>query len=133
MIGPKQVTDADRQVGQRIAALRKARGISRSQLGTAVGVTFQQVQKYERGTNRVGASRLQDIARLLEVPVSILFDDDVESRQGTSFFYLLDVDGAAEALRLYASIEDADLRVHVLSLVRDAARMATTSPSTSAR
>lgn len=66
---PKQTTDVDRLVGIRITALRKARGMSQTALGNAVGVTFQQVQKYEKGINRVGADRLQLIARALNCDV----------------------------------------------------------------
>ena len=79
------IVDADHIVGVRIRTLRKARGLSQSALGTAAGVTFQQIQKYENGRNRVGASRLQELARALQVPVSALFGeaegtDQAESR-----------------------------------------------------
>jgi len=50
-------------------------GMSQEKLGDAIGLTFQQVQKYERGANRVGASRLYDLSRVLDVPVSFFFDD----------------------------------------------------------
>ncbi|GEP10021.1 helix-turn-helix domain-containing protein [Methylobacterium gnaphalii] len=124
---PKQTTDVDRLVGLRITALRKARGLSQTALGTAVGVTFQQVQKYEKGQNRVGAGRLREIARLLEVPVSAFFEDDdvsgeVEGRSHDVFGFL-SAQGAIEVLRAYASIEDDDLRRDLLALVRTAARM----------
>ena len=121
---PKQTTDVDRLVGLRITALRKAKGLSQTALGTAVGVTFQQVQKYEKGQNRVGAGRLREIARLLEVPVSAFFeeDDGVGSSQQADVFGFLSAHGAIELLRAYAAIEDDDLRRDVLSLVRTAAR-----------
>ena len=121
---PKQTTDVDRLVGLRITALRKAKGLSQTALGTAVGVTFQQVQKYEKGQNRVGAGRLREIARLLEVPVSAFFEenDGVESSQQADVFGFLSAHGAIELLRAYAAIEDDDLRRDVLSLVRTAAR-----------
>ena len=121
---PKQTTDVDRLVGLRITALRKARGLSQTALGTAVGVTFQQVQKYEKGQNRVGAGRLREIARLLEVPVSAFFEENEgeESKQADVFGFL-SAHGAIELLRAYASIEDDDLRRDVLSIVRTAARL----------
>jgi len=50
-------------------------GLSQEKLGTAIGLTFQQVQKYERGANRIGASRLHELSRVLDVPVSFFFDD----------------------------------------------------------
>jgi transcriptional regulator with XRE-family HTH domain len=68
-ISPKLATDADRTIGSLIASLRKAQGLSQTALGHALGVSFQQVQKYEKGRNRIGAGRLQAIADLLHVPV----------------------------------------------------------------
>ena len=122
---PKQTTDVDRLVGLRITALRKARGLSQTALGTAVGVTFQQVQKYEKGQNRVGAGRLREIARLLEVPVSAFFE---ESQAGDSaqedVFGFLSAHGAIDLLRAYAQIHDEQMRRDVLALVRSAARLA---------
>ncbi|MCE4223953.1 helix-turn-helix transcriptional regulator [Methylobacterium sp. C25] len=124
---PKQTTDVDRLVGLRITALRKARGLSQTALGTAVGVTFQQVQKYEKGQNRVGAGRLREIARLLEVPVSAFFEDEDSPGElvgrSPDVFGFLSAQGAIEVLRAYASIEDDDLRRDLLAIVRTAARM----------
>lgn len=122
---PKQTTDVDRLVGLRITALRKARGLSQTALGNAVGVTFQQVQKYEKGQNRVGAGRLREIARLLEVPVSAFFDDN-NSPEGPQedVFGFLNAQGAVELLRAYTQIVDDQMRRDVLALVRSAARLA---------
>lgn len=64
---------ADAQVGSNIRATRIRRSMSQEKLADQIGVTFQQVQKYEKGTNRVGASRLVQIAAVLDVPVSALF------------------------------------------------------------
>ena len=65
----------DVHVGSRIRLRRTLLGLSQEKLGKAIGLTFQQVQKYERGTNRVGSSRLFQIAKVLNVPVSFFFDD----------------------------------------------------------
>lgn len=65
----------DVHVGSRVRLRRTLLGMSQEKLGDALGLTFQQIQKYERGANRVGASRLYDISRALEVPVSFFFDD----------------------------------------------------------
>jgi transcriptional regulator with XRE-family HTH domain len=65
----------DVHVGSRIRLRRTLMGISQERLGEALGLTFQQVQKYERGVNRVGASRLFDLSRVLDVPISFFFDD----------------------------------------------------------
>jgi transcriptional regulator with XRE-family HTH domain len=65
----------DIHVGSRIRLRRNMLGLSQEKLGEAIGLTFQQVQKYERGANRVGASRLHELSRVLDVPVSFFFDD----------------------------------------------------------
>lgn len=65
----------DTYVGSRIRLRRIGSGMTQEQLGSALKITFQQVQKYERGTNRVGASRLYEISRVLNVPVSYFFDE----------------------------------------------------------
>ncbi|HYM03318.1 MAG TPA: helix-turn-helix transcriptional regulator [Stellaceae bacterium] len=70
--GPNPI---DVHVGARVRLRRTLLGMSQEKLGDAIGLTFQQVQKYERGANRVGASRLYDLSRVLDVPVSFFFDD----------------------------------------------------------
>ncbi len=65
----------DAHVGGRIRLRRTLMGMSQERLGEALGLTFQQVQKYERGVNRVGASRLFDLSRVLDVPISFFYDD----------------------------------------------------------
>lgn len=65
----------DVHVGGRVRLRRTLLGMSQEKLGEALGLTFQQVQKYERGANRIGASRLFDLSRVLDVPVSFFFDD----------------------------------------------------------
>ena len=69
----------DVHVGTRIRLRRTLLGMSQERLGDTLGLTFQQVQKYERGVNRVGASRLFDLSRVLDVPISFFFDDMPES------------------------------------------------------
>jgi transcriptional regulator with XRE-family HTH domain len=69
----------DVHVGTRIRLRRTLMGMSQERLGEALGLTFQQVQKYERGVNRVGASRLFDLSRVLDVPISFFFDDMPDS------------------------------------------------------
>lgn len=65
----------DVHVGSRVRLRRTMLGMSQEKLGEGIGLTFQQVQKYERGANRIGASRLYDLSRVLDVPVSFFFDD----------------------------------------------------------
>jgi len=65
----------DIHVGARLRARRKIIGLSQDDIGKSVGVTFQQIQKYERGTNRIGSSRLYEFSRILDVPVSYFFEN----------------------------------------------------------
>ena len=76
------IDSVDKLVGQNIRIFRTANGISQTELGNAVGVTFQQIQKYEKGTNRVGSSRLAKIAAVLEVPISRFFDNRAMASDG---------------------------------------------------
>ncbi|MGZ5830001.1 MAG: helix-turn-helix domain-containing protein [Xanthobacteraceae bacterium] len=80
-MGSKQANAIDVHVGLRIRAARLAAGLSQERLGNELGVTFQQVQKYEKGSNRVGASRLSDAAKVLSVPVSFFFENDAGSEK----------------------------------------------------
>jgi transcriptional regulator with XRE-family HTH domain len=64
----------DKHVGSRVRMRRMMLGMSQEKLGDALGLTFQQVQKYEKGTNRIGASRLQQISTILQVPVAFFFE-----------------------------------------------------------
>ncbi|WP_428491431.1 helix-turn-helix domain-containing protein [Rhodopila sp.] len=88
MVGAEQVVGSEREsrpspidvhVGSRIRLRRTLLGMSQERLGESLGLTFQQVQKYERGVNRVGASRLFDLSRVLDVPISFFFDDMPDS------------------------------------------------------
>ena len=74
MIAKKAPNPTDKHVGSRVRMRRMMLGMSQEKLGDALGLTFQQVQKYEKGTNRIGASRLQQIAQILQVPVAFFFE-----------------------------------------------------------
>ena len=79
----------DVHVGARVRLRRTLLGMSQEKLGEALGLTFQQVQKYERGANRVGASRLYDLSRVLDVPVSYFFEDMGEETMAASPRYMV--------------------------------------------
>lgn len=119
---PKLATDADRTIGSLIASLRKAQGLSQTALGDAIGVSFQQVQKYEKGRNRIGAGRLQTIADLLHVPVETFFTGQVgtgsEEARARTFFEDPQV---MELVLAFTSIADETTRGSVLSIVKMAA------------
>ena len=74
MMAKKSPNPTDKYVGSRVRMRRLMLGMSQEKLGEKLGLTFQQVQKYEKGTNRIGASRLQHISQILKVPVSFFFD-----------------------------------------------------------
>jgi transcriptional regulator with XRE-family HTH domain len=126
---PKQSTPVDQGIGNRIAVLRTAHGLSQSQLAEALGISFQQVQKYEAGKNRIGAGRLQAIADRLGVPVSTFFEDTSNHPPDDAIDLLLNSDGAIELLRAYASIADEEIRRSVLLMVKATLRVATASKS----
>jgi transcriptional regulator with XRE-family HTH domain len=120
----KRPDPVDVEVGHRIRIERLARGLSQTALANQLGVTFQQVQKYEKGVNRVGAGRLTKIAEVLGVQVATFFTgkEILESEQAknsgeSSPLRLLSVTGAFRLLRAYADIEDTDLRRSLVDLV----------------
>jgi transcriptional regulator with XRE-family HTH domain len=85
----KSPTDIDREVGKRLRALREEAGISQTALGDGSGITFQQVQKYENGVNRVSVSRLMQFCDVLGVPVSQVLDGIATARQPVNAARLL--------------------------------------------
>ncbi|KQP21833.1 hypothetical protein ASF27_14750 [Methylobacterium sp. Leaf102] len=116
---PKQPENEDRAVAARIVALRKSRGLSQSALARTLGVTFQQVQKYENGTNRITADRLAKLGTLFEIPVSAFFDEPDEPQPFVAgLSSLLSLDGADELIRAYAQIENPDTQRVVLNVMR---------------
>ncbi len=127
--GPNPI---DVHVGRRMRLRRTLLGMTQGMLGEGIGLTFQQVQKYERGSTRVGASRLFDLARVLDVPVSFFFDDMSEDLAvrlpGQSKDEAEDVGPnpmaereTLELVRAYYKIQDASVRKHIVKLVRSLA------------
>jgi transcriptional regulator with XRE-family HTH domain len=125
----------DVHVGSRIRLRRTLLGMSQERLGDQLGLTFQQVQKYERGVNRVGASRLFDLARVLDVPISFFFDDMPDGLAGSMGGGSRRALGMADAqenladdtmtrretlelVRAYYRISDPNQRKKVLDLVK---------------
>ena len=117
----------DIELGKRIRLRRVEIDISQSGLADKLGVTFQQVQKYEKGVNRVGASRLQQIATALDVPVTFFFDDDGLGKRASDgkreVESLLFVDSAfsLRLLRAYASMKNQTVQRQFVSLVKSIA------------
>ncbi|MGO4706374.1 helix-turn-helix domain-containing protein [Microvirga sp. 2MCAF38] len=117
----KSPNAADRRIGQRVRLRRLAIGLSQEKLAQALGITFQQVQKYERGTNRIGASRLQEIARVLSVPVASFYD--AEAQAAGSLTAVLDTPQSLPLLQAFTAIAHPDLRRQALELVRAIAKV----------
>jgi transcriptional regulator with XRE-family HTH domain len=128
MVVKKSPNPIDVHVGGRIRVRRMMLGMSQEKLGEALGITFQQIQKYEKGTNRVGASRLQNISSVLQTPPAYFFQDapggaDAESAgfAEASHSYVVDFLSSAEGLalnRAFASITDPKLRRRIVDLVQ---------------
>jgi transcriptional regulator with XRE-family HTH domain len=116
VVKPRSSGKPEIEMGKKIRLRRIEQRISQSDLGEKLGVSFQQVQKYERGINRVGASRLQQIAMALDVPVTFFYDGDGETKEVESLLFL---DGAfgLRLLRAYSKIKDQAVRHQMVSLM----------------
>ena len=109
----------DAEIGQRVRALRLQRGLSQTELGNLISVTFQQVQKYEKGANRISAGRLQRIAEVLGVPVAYLFavpDHRNGSNGAGQQEGLPQTEGALRLARAFARIKEPGIRLQLLRL-----------------
>ncbi|MFS2316560.1 helix-turn-helix domain-containing protein [Maricaulis sp. D1M11] len=118
-------TSIDQHVGARLRLRRSLLEMSQSELGEKLGVTFQQVQKYERGANRIGASRLFQVAKVLGVPVSYFFEglDETGANElggdesDTLYDFIASPDGLALA-SAFSGISDQTVRRRVIDLLR---------------
>ena len=121
----------DKHVGNRVRMRRLMLGMSQGALGTPLGVTFQQVQKYEKGANRIGASRLQQTAHILQVPVTFFFEGGPaangkptgqQSAPSPAYVstFVASTDGLA-LIKAFTALRDAKLRRSVVDLVKEIA------------
>ena len=122
----------DVHVGTRVRLRRTLLGMTQTGLGQAIGLTFQQVQKYERGVNRIGSSRLYDLARVLDVPVNFFFDEmpkEIASKSGAASSgppegaEVFDPDIVSkretlELVRAYYKIENPQVRKRLFEMVK---------------
>ncbi|SFK39828.1 helix-turn-helix domain-containing protein [Methylocapsa palsarum] len=129
---PKKVPNPiDRHVGSRVRMRRVILGMSQEKLGEALGLTFQQIQKYEKGANRIGASRLQQISRTLDVPPAFFFEgapsfetvgvvNNLAFAEEPNTSYVADFLSTSEGLHLnmaFARIHDPKIRKRIVDLV----------------
>jgi transcriptional regulator with XRE-family HTH domain len=115
----KSANRVDKLVGRNIRVHRLVRGLTQEGLGEKLGVTFQQIQKYEKGTNRVGSGRLYQIAALLEVPVTAFFEggeSQANSRAASPYDLLADP-VSLRMVQAFSAISDQKTRRAVLALV----------------
>lgn len=133
--GKKKPNPIDVHVGSRVRLKRTMLGMSQEKLGENLGITFQQIQKYEKGTNRIGASRLQEIATVLSTPVGFFFEDapgqELHSAHGlaesASASYVVNFLSSSEGLELnraFVKIADPKIRRKIVELVRAVAHEA---------
>jgi transcriptional regulator with XRE-family HTH domain len=133
MMAKKAPNPIDKHVGSRVRMRRMMLGMSQEKLGNNLGLTFQQVQKYEKGTNRIGASRLQQISHILQVPVSFFFEGapanvngprSDELSEAPSPAYVSDFLATSDGLALtkaFMRIPDMKLRRRIVDLVEQIA------------
>jgi transcriptional regulator with XRE-family HTH domain len=119
----------DIHVGGRVRLRRTMIGMSQDKLADALGLTFQQIQKYEKGVNRIGASRVFEISRILNVPIQFFFDDysmasgsygfaEHAPDKGAAIMELLNSPEGVQLCKHFAAIPDAKVRKRVLDLVK---------------
>ena len=112
----------DVELGARIKRYRQARRLSLATVADAVGVSFQQIQKYEQGSNRISASTLQRVARRMDVPVAYLYGESLDAGLAPETTALLSAPGAAALLDAYAEIPDPAARAALVRLAEAAAQ-----------
>lgn len=132
----KEPNPIDVHVGSRVRLRRLLVGMSQEKLGEQLGLTFQQVQKYEKGTNRIGASRLYEVSRILNVPVQYFYEEmaegDAPARAGDMAFaegdgtpFVMDFVSSSEGLQLnraFFDIKDPTVRRSVIDLLKNLAK-----------
>ncbi|NLS21388.1 helix-turn-helix transcriptional regulator [Rhizobium sp. P40RR-XXII] len=125
---PKTLHPTDILVGSRIRLQRTLKKISQTRLADGLGITFQQIQKYEKGTNRVSPSRLQAIADILGVPASYFFEDELNAPSattpsqaipsGSEFLQFLNSEEGVNLNRDFSKVRDPKVRQKILSLIK---------------
>ena len=133
MTDEKRPHPIDVHVGNRVRLRRSILGMSQNELGAYLGLTFQQIQKYEKGVNRIGSSRIFEISRILKVPIQFLFDDfeglngaelgvtetnAAADQESSALIELLKTPEGVQLCRYFADIKDPKVRRRVLELVK---------------
>jgi transcriptional regulator with XRE-family HTH domain len=128
----RQPNSADVQVGESIRAHRLMAGMSQDALARKLGVSFQQVQKYEKGTNRVGAGRLPQIAEIFDIPIGALFDTNADTspgaNTGTAPVKLIPDRNTLKLLTAFGGIAHRGIRHRLVNLVDTIAKSKSKTP-----
>jgi transcriptional regulator with XRE-family HTH domain len=128
----RRADNRDAEVGRRMRSRRLECRLSQSELADKIGVTFQQVQKYEKGVNRVGAGRLQRISEALEVPISFFFNETkpksvsaegMKAGAGESLFSLVQTSNELRMAKAFRAIKGRNVRVLFVGLLEEVARL----------
>jgi transcriptional regulator with XRE-family HTH domain len=139
LMAGKKPNPVDAHVGSRVRLRRMLLGMSQERLGESMGLTFQQVQKYEKGVNRIGASRLFQISKILDVPVQFFFEEAPYTGDGNAVRGMAEPDSEAfileflnsreglELNRAFVKIGDPKVRKSVVDLVRALSGFGSTS------
>jgi transcriptional regulator with XRE-family HTH domain len=125
-LSAKAPSATDAAVGRNVRIRRLAKGLSQSELGERLGVTFQQVQKYEKGTNRIGSGRLAQIADVLEVTVASLFEGAAGEPPGDTAvpLHLIAHSHSLRLAQAFATIEEPAMRLSIVEMVEALAAVA---------
>lgn len=117
----RATTSVDHLVGNRIRLRRNVMGVSQEKLAEAIGVSFQQIQKYEKGSNRVSSGKLYDIALALQVPVAFFFDEAGASHEKSEVLALAATPDGINMLRAFAAIKDHNARKQIIGICKTVA------------
>lgn len=123
----RRADNRDAEVGRRVRSRRLECGFSQTELADQIGITFQQVQKYEKGVNRIGAGRLQRISEALKVPISFFFDSGIiaggTAREATteSIFGLMQTSGSVRIVKAFHTIKSRKARQLLVELTEEIA------------
>lgn len=119
----RRADQRDAEVGRRVRSRRLEQRLSQTELANAVGVTFQQVQKYEKGVNRIGAGRLQRIAEALSVPITFFFSEGkaAAAKDDSSIFGMMQTSGAVRIVKAFHKIKSRKARELLVGMAEEMA------------
>lgn len=118
----KSEREIDRQIGARVRQIRLLRRMTQTELGDAVDLTFQQIQKYENGANRIGGSRLWQFCHIFDVPITYFFEDIKQQPKKNHLATLLEQPETIKLVRNYHAIKDEEVRKGAYALLHGLAK-----------